>query len=140
MDETKTILSESDKMLAKTEFVCEATSYEVLTLWKVYSSEALDKTPLNCYEWIQHSLGYVITVGQFHGYAVNISCRWCSINNVLVMFYEACSMVVNYEMIGNWLKEYCHPRWDNGTRRAKTDAMNFHDVINHIDSVNKAKS
>ena len=46
---------------------------------------------------------------------------------------EAVSRVVDSEMIEKWLLDNCSPSYDNGTRRAHTNAMNFHHVLDAFD-------
>src|SRR5690348_7087555 len=95
----------SEQMMKETQFVVEATHNESHLLWEKFSTESLYKTELNKYKWDQISPGYMVQVGEFHGFPVNISCFWFRINGVLVMFYEANSRVVDHEMIEKWLEK-----------------------------------
>ena len=121
-----------EELLKETKFVVEATGFEVLCLWTEFSEEAQFKTDLNVYKWEQINPGYIIEVGRIIDYPVNISCSWNRINDVLIMFWEASSRIVDLNMIDVWLRSNCAPKWDDGTRLAYTNAMNFHDVIGYI--------
>ena len=53
------------------------------------------------------------------------------------MFYYPTSRFVDWNMINKWLDEHFQGKWDNQTRKAKTDAKNFHlciQAINEVDS------
>jgi hypothetical protein len=126
-----------DQFLKETEFVVEATHNESHLLWEKFCTQSMYKTELNKYNWEQINPGYLICVGDFHGFPVNISCFWYRINGVMVMFYEDVSRIVDHEMIKEWLKKNCAPRWDKGTRLAHTNATNFHNVLGHIRELGK---
>lgn len=128
---------------ANTRFVIEASHREQHDLWATYSVECWRQTwdfpTQNKYTWQQINPGYLETVGEFHGFPVCISVNWVRINGVLVMFYEPVSRVVDREMVRDWLKKTCCPRWDNNTREAHCDAANFHHCISHVERLCKGE-
>jgi hypothetical protein len=130
-------MSERDILLNQTEYIVEATDNEKHMLWAKFCNKSMYKTELNTYDWEQIPTGYHIHVGDFCGHPVNISCFWMKIkgekaatNGVLVMFYEAVSRVVDYEMVKKWIEENC-------STRHHCNAMNFHLVLDHIRQLGK---
>lgn len=128
-------------------FVVEATSYEQLSLWQQWSTEAqkgdLAWTPpkrlrTNFVAWEGDRAGWMVEVGKVNGAPVCISMMGATLDGVRVLFYEATSRVVDWGMIEAWFKENCWPRWDSGTRRAHCDAMNFHHCLDAIRERNAA--
>lgn len=131
------------QLLAETKFVVEATSHESQSWWEKYSDEAQfvprrypdEKIPAtNRYKWEQLNPGYAPTIGMFKGFPVVMHMWWFRINGVLVMFYEATSRVVDYDMIEKWLQKNCAPRWCNGSRLAHCNSSNFHHALDYIDN------
>ena len=55
----------------------------------------------------------------------------------LVMFWEACSRVVDHRAVDVWLAEHFKGKWDNGSRNATTNASNFHHCIQAVREANK---
>ena len=117
-----------DKLDA-TEFVIEANSFEHLRLW-----ERLHNT----YEWNDDGLGYLETVGTLDDMPVCISLRWSTVNGMRMLFWHPTSTVVDHRLIDKFFEEKCNPKYDNGSRRANTDSMNFHHAIHA--SINKKKA
>jgi hypothetical protein len=112
-----------DPRYAVTAFVVEATDFEQLTLWQQWHETVT---------WQQDNPGWLETVGHNAGRPVCISVSWNVINGRHVMFYEATSQVVDHELVDAWLVANCNPKWDNGTRRAHTNAMNFGHCIHAV--------
>lgn len=110
-----------DKRYALTDFVLEANSCETLYLWR----ECQD----NDISWVQDNSGLSVDIGEFGDMPVNISVFWNTIDGLLVLFWDPISMVVHHDMIEKWFDKNCNPMYDNGTRRARTNAMNFHHVL-----------
>lgn len=104
-----------DKRFSQTHYVVEANSFEQLSLWEKYH-----KT----HSWVEDNQGLLLTIGHFHNNPICISISWATVNNKLIMFFEPTSTIVNYNIIDKWLDENCNPM--NGSRKARTDAMNFH--------------
>lgn len=113
-----------DPRFALTEFVIEATDFECHSLWREHNYRPDNDDKMS---WTGDGSGTMITVGRLNDMPVNISIQWAMVNGMLMMFYWACSQVVDYKMVESWLKENCNPM--HGNRRAHTDAQNFHVAI-----------
>lgn len=120
-----------DPRFKDTEFVIEADDFARHTLWAQYSTEALEKTKLNTIRWEEDSKGWIDTVGHVNNMPVCVTFVWGKLNGHLVVFYHACSRMVDHAMVEDYLKKYCNPEYDHG-RRAHCDANNFHHVIGYI--------
>lgn len=94
----------------------------------------MDSRRLCCGEALhveQVNPGWALTIGELAGKPVVISLSWWRIDGVLVMFYDMVSRVVDHQMKEQWLDANCCPK-DLDGRVARTDAMNFHNVIHHV--------
>ena len=116
-----------DPRFAETEFLVEATSYEKLCLWSETSDESRHPGK---HRWVQDYHGLMIHCGDFGGLPVMVCCEWATIDGCLVCFYDATSMVVHHDMVGDRLKSLA-PQATFG------DAMNFHNVILRIEELNR---
>jgi len=116
----------AESRLKETLFIVEATSFEKHCLWLQFSNTSPNRlypeTPPVKWEQLD---GFLITVGTYHTHPICISAQWDRINGELVMFWEATSNVVNHTIIKKWLNDNFKGKYDNGTRSAKSDAMNF---------------
>ena len=112
------------ELLERTQYVVEATDFEVMCLFCRYSKESMFKSILSKYTWNGFSQGSMVNVGEFSGAPVNVCCTWVEINGVVIMFYTDISMIVHHGMIQDWMHTLNLP---------KTNAMNFHNVIDFID-------
>jgi hypothetical protein len=127
-----------DSLLKQTEFVVEADGFASLELWAKYSAEAKQHSKIGewvCYnnvKWEQLNPGCVKTVGYYHKQPVNICLTWQRLNGHLIVFWEAISRIVDYELIDKWFEKNCCPKYDNGYRNANTNAMNFHHVYHYV--------
>jgi hypothetical protein len=119
-----------DPRFKDTEFVVEADSFARLALWERFSTEALHKTELNTINWQQDSMGTCYQVGSLDNRPVNIDFVWAKLNNHLILFYHACSQVVDHKMVENWIEKYCNPQ--HNERRSHCDANNFAHAISYI--------
>ena len=137
-----------DARFADTFFVVEATSFEVLCLWREWAKEsitALGREPHRV-EWVQDQLGFTYAVGVDtirHGetlsvHATHIAGEWFIIEGRRVLFWHPTSKVVSHYHIDDWFERYCTPpKWDGAAkRRAFTDAMNFHLCLDAIRQAN----
>lgn len=52
------------------------------------------------------------------------------------MFYDQCSQVTDSLQTEKWLEKHFKGMWDNGLRRAYTDAMNFSHALAGINEAN----
>jgi hypothetical protein len=116
-------MNDFESNLKRTVFVVTANSYEVLELWKDFKDE---------FGFEQEPMGYSERVGTCARMPVVIYCRWMRLNGLLIMFIEATSQVVDWRLIDKWLDKNCNPKWDQGSRIARTDAMNFGHVLQHV--------
>jgi hypothetical protein len=126
-------LKEDAELFEGVEFLVEASDYEKQTLWeryyyKPFNPEAVVK------DWQQVSMGHGITIGHLGDRPVCVSIFYAILDGHKVMFYDATSQVVDHAMIDEWLKHHTleKVRWDNGTRWAHTNAMNFHHCLHYI--------
>lgn len=102
-------------------YAVESNSFEDLTLWQKYHEKV---------KWEQICSGYGPTIGMLGDRPVCVSIHVNIINGHRVLFYNACSQVVDHVMVEAWVKE----RIKN---KKLTDAGNFHLVIHYIDDLNK---
>ena len=115
--------------LSEAIFLIEATSYEQLSLWREHSHESDTVLDRDLTWWEQVNPGHGFKVGELAGMPVVISLSYNRINDKLVAFWEPTSQVVDYRIIAKWFEDNFHGTWDNGRRRATTNAMNFGHVV-----------
>lgn len=111
----------AESRLMQTFFLVEANSFEAQCLWVEHARDGR-------VQWEQGH-GYAVTVGSLDNRPVVVSIMWNRLNGRWVAFWHACSQVVDHVMIDAWLGKHFSGTWDNGTRRATCDAMNFHHCI-----------
>ncbi len=129
-------MNTAESRLAKTLFIVEATSFEQYCLWENNASNSIYCRYKNSLKWEQMD-GWLVTVGEYRKRQCCISVSWARINNKLVMFYYPTSRFVDWNMIDKWINKHFQGKWDKQTRKAKTDAQNFHlciQAINEVDS------
>ena len=100
------------------EYLIEANEFARHTLNKRYCGSV---------EW-KNGIGFKCEkMGYVTGDDRCVMCRFCfsRLNGKLICFYEPVSILVDYDMIDNWIK-------NNIKCKNKTDAMNFHEVINYV--------
>lgn len=119
-------------------FIVEANSFEKLCLWLDHWHEPR-KGYLKVESWEDDCGGWFINIGEINGRQINISIFHSYINGKKVMFYECVSQLVDHKMVEEWLKHYSFDkiRWDNNSRWAHCDAMNFHHCIEAINVKDK---
>lgn len=109
----------------KAEFFVEANSNEVLNLWSEYKDKL---------HWQQGRAGFwqkIGTVGGDENKPVCVSFNFDTLNGKLICFYDATSRFVDTKMIEDYIKSF-NKKYDNGTRWALIDAMNFHHVYHYV--------
>lgn len=130
----------AESLLAKTEYIVEATSFEQLCLWQSYAKQSPTHHS-HAVDWKEYSHGWLVTVGKLAKMPVCISVSWAKLDGHFVMFYEATSEVVDHRKIRKWLKKYYKPSKQHKKADSnivdETDANNFHLCIQHIDVLNK---
>lgn len=120
----------SEDQLKRTDFFVEANSNERMWLWNEYYNKNNDKDKL---EWVQDNAGCNITVGYIKNdkkMPVCVSFSFYAISDKYVCFYEVTSRYADYTMVEDWIEKNYPVKYDNGSRRAMTDAGNFHSCYN----------
>lgn len=128
-----------ESRLKRTFFCVEATDFEQFTLWQQHAKNSSERvswaTPL---EWEQIMDGWALTIGKVGKRPVCLSVSWANIEGCLVMFYYQCSQVTDSLQMEKWIAKNFKGTYDNGTRRALTDANNFGHCLSAIRDYNKA--
>lgn len=122
----------AESRLSKTLFIVEATSFEQHSIWE----KNRDGRFASHFEWQHIPDGWLVEVGEINSKPCCISVSWAKIEGYLVMFYHPTSRMVDWQMIEAWISESFQGKWDSGTRKAKTDAQNFHHCV---DAINERK-
>jgi len=111
-----------EEKLKSSVFFIEATGYERLMIWKEYHEKVM---------WEEDREGFWTQVGQI-GKNKPVCASFCfaEILGQRICFYEPTSRYVDHEMIEKYIEKTCHPKkWDHNSRRAFTNAMNFHIAV-----------
>ncbi len=110
--------------LKKTVFFVEANSFERLKLWQ--DNKNSDE-PLS---WVEELQGFVINVGEIISNGnilpVNVEFFFATINGKFIAFYSPISRGVDYDMVEQFIIKNYPVKYDNLSRQAMCDAMNFH--------------
>ena len=123
----------AENRLKRTVFIVEANSFECLCLWRDHAKQNRDPRPdMTQQDWEQINSGWMVTVGKVGKRPVCIDVRWYKIDGCLVMFYDACSQVVDHRQVEAWLRKNFTNKYDNDTRWAQCDAMNFGHCLSAI--------
>lgn len=131
-----------DEKLKRVDFFVEANRFAIHELWSKYygSNNKADKL-----EWIQDMSGFGRTVGYINNSPVSVEFSFYTIGDRFVCFYYATSRFVDWNMITEYLDKNWPVKYDNDSRRARTDAENFHNCYNfckeqsfeNIDAIDK---
>ena len=119
-------VSIDDAKLQTSVFFVEATHCEQYYLWNDWHERV---------DWKQDGSGFGICIGHINKKKtkpVFVSFFFVEINGKRVCFYECTSRFVDHTMVENYILERYPVKYDGGTRRAMTDAMNFHNCVNAI--------
>jgi hypothetical protein len=119
---------EKEKKLKESVFFVEANSYESLSLWREFKEQYGEQN------WVQDNMGFSQTIGFLNGdrdKPVVVSFFFNSLFGQRVCFYEATSRYVDHTMVEDYIKAIYQKKYDNDTRNAMTDAMNFHHAVHH---------
>src|SRR5690242_18267532 len=111
-----------EEKLKTTKFFVEANSFEQHTLWKEVYDSKKDT-------WEQDNAGVSLVIGKVGKHPVNVTFFFAKINGVQVCFYHGCSQVVHHGKIDKWIEKNYPIKYDKGSRRAVTDANNFHHCL-----------
>lgn len=102
--------------------IIEATNYEMLALYR----EVVDKG----YEWGDGSGCYLETVAHpEHGYSTSFSPWVKTINGKKIMFLEPTSVVVDWDLIDQWIKDKLPKEAQENRRNAMNGFTVIHKVI-----------
>ncbi|MFA5153768.1 MAG: hypothetical protein WC554_14500 [Clostridia bacterium] len=112
--------------MSKVKFFVEANSYETFKLWKENKYDYSEPC-----EWKEDTAGLVFTIGYVDNRPINLEFSFNTINGTLVCFYSGISQLVDHKMIEEFI-EFCWPiKYDRNSRRAMTDATNFHNCAQY---------
>lgn len=92
----------------------EATDFEQLCLWQEWTSRHNPKG------WTQET-GAWVQVGTLNDNPVTVMLSYAMLNGTRVVFWDAVSQVVDFDMVKSWL----HSEFPNAVF---VDAMNFHNA------------
>lgn len=123
--------------LKQVKFFIEANSFEQHTLWR--ENDELSKDDTYHVKWDSDSMGFALTIGHIKSgkekLPVVVSFNFAKLNGVMVCFYYATSRGVDYKMVEDYVFGNYPIKYDNGHRRATTDAQNFHHCIHALDEL-----
>jgi len=114
-------------------FLVQASHNEYHQLWANHYYEPRREATI-IQSWDQINVGEMIQIGKLDKRPVCISIFYAKLNGKKVAFYEGTSQVVDHKMIRDWLEHFTLKtiRWDNNSRWANCDAMNFHLCLNAL--------
>lgn len=121
-------------------FLVEANHHEQFVFWQDYFHKPkYEKSAVKT--WEQESAGTMIQIGELDNRPICIEIYWQYLDGYKVMFYSACSQVVDHAMVDRWIEHWSLKtiRWDNGHRWAQTDSNNFHHCIHAIQELVEKK-
>jgi len=128
----------AENRLKRTLFVVEATSFEQFCLWEQHSNQSQSCRDRHPQTWEQMNPGWLINVGEIDKRPCCISVSWYKIDGQMIMFWYSCSQVTDSVAAEKWIIDHWDGKWDGGTRRAWTDAQNFHHCLEAIRDANKS--
>ncbi|AKF13645.1 hypothetical protein PHIN3_382 [Sinorhizobium phage phiN3] len=108
-----------EEMLADVHGMIEANSNEEMYIWQTWHEK-------HGYSWKQEH-GFLVTVGQLMDRPICISVMFVKVKEKLIMFWHATSVLVDYDMIAEWLKENLPDAY-----HCRSDAMNAHIVMHTL--------
>jgi hypothetical protein len=103
--------------IAATQYLVEADDFAQSALWERYASETY-RRDWAAVSWEQLNPGTLRTIGHVGDLPVCVCLSWARIGSLLVCFYEATSVMVDWNMVKAWLR-------DTFPNVPKTDATNF---------------
>jgi hypothetical protein len=114
---------QAEEKITTSVFFIEANSYETLSLWKEFAKET---------KWEQDNLGFYQKIGCIdndENKPIFVSFMFVKIFGKRICFYETTSRYNDSVLVENWIKTNYPVKWDNNSRTAMTNAMNFHHAI-----------
>jgi len=122
----------TEEKFKETIFFIEANSYEQLAIYREFMKDA----ERGIYE--QDPMGVGITIGYINGDAtmpVHVCFTFGYIDGFRFCYYYATSRYVDNTLIEEYIETTYPRKYDNGRRRAMTDAMNFHHIYSAIEEL-----
>lgn len=121
--------SSLEDMLQAAVYAVEANSFEYGCLWREYHHKV---------KWEEILSGYMPTIGRVDDRPVNLSIRVAYIDGQPVLFYEACSEIVDYKMVDAWVREHVLGDTKMTGCVNKCDANNFHICLRAVREMNES--
>lgn len=91
-----------DKMMRTAQYLVNANSFEQQMLWTLFSSES--EVPYNIKANIHlHGTHVIETIGTLNDQPVCLDFSTANIEGTTVMFYFACSMTTDMQMMYDWM-------------------------------------
>ncbi len=109
--------------------VIEANSFEYMTLWEMYASEALSfgiGTRARC-DWREDLSGLFFIIGHLAERPVTIQLRFAELNGHRVIFFNSPSVVVDHDMVRSWIDT--HVRTPDGKASPVVDSNNAFEIF-----------
>jgi hypothetical protein len=119
------------ELLKKSCFFVEANSFEYHSLWRTWSVSTV---------WKEIPQGGLKEIGCIEGnpqLSVWVEFRFAELYGQTICFYCVSGRYADHTLVEDYLKQNFVPKYDDGTRFAMTDAMNFGQAV--IFSENKSK-
>ena len=116
-------MATTEQKLRESVFFIKANSFEQFMLWKEHHEQI---------EWEEDNRGFwekIGCIGEDIKKPVCVSFMFAKLYGKWVCFYYTSSRYNDSEMVDNWIIERYPIKWDNGTRSAMTNAMNFHHAV-----------
>jgi hypothetical protein len=97
-------------------------------LWKEFHEQV---------DWQEDNMGFYQVIGKINkNKPVCVSFSFAKIYGKRICFYYSSGRYSDSVMVENFIESNYSVKWDNGTRRAMTDAMNFHHAIDACRTAN----
>lgn len=112
-----------EEKISTSVFFIEANGYETLSLWNEFKDET---------KWEEDNMGFWQRIGFIDddkNKPVCVSFSFVKIYGKRICFYDVTSRFNDSQMVENWLDKNYLVKWDNNTRTARTNAMNFHHAV-----------
>jgi len=127
----------NNKKLFATEFFVEATSDERSSLWRKYAQEwqkhSNDYPDYDKLDWQEDLSGFGVHLGNVFSRGeilpVYVSFSFAKIEGKQICFYTSDSMVTDHQMVEDFIVTNFPVKYDSGSRRAMTNATNFHHCV-----------
>ena len=113
-------------------FFISANCFEQFTLWQQHRDI-----------WVEDLCGFSEVIGHIDGdkeKPINVSFSFAKLYGKRICFYYVCSRYNDIEMVEEFIWKNYPVKYDKGTRRAMTNATNFHHAIDackeHLNETN----